>query len=213
MGKRQTETGDITFAGGLNTQTPGFATMPCACDDRTFCGDIDIRIKTDGTWLYNATPINRPEMVQLFASMLKLDEEGRHWLVTPTEIGRIQVDDAPFVIVDFHVSGEGEAQVISCITNVDDVVCIDVETPMVLSESPVTGEQTPYVTIAEGLKAQVSRAVYYELMELGKPHEQEGQPAFGLWSSGTFFPLGPIDLQTHDQQRFDSKLFGNVKPC
>jgi len=192
MGKRQTDFGAVAFAGNLNKFAPSLSTMPCACEDRTFCGDLNIRIKADGTWHYNGSPINRPEMVHWFASMLKLDEEGRHWLITPTEIGRIDVDDAPFVVVDFHVSGEHENQVLCFCTNLDDVVCIDAKTPVTMEPNPLSGELTPYVQIGDGLKAKITRAVYYELVELGTSQTINGQTVFGLWSAGHFFPLGSL---------------------
>jgi len=193
MGKRQTDIGAVFFADGLNGLSPSLAKIPCPCEDRTFCGDLNIRIKSDGTWLYNDSPIERPEMVQFFAAMLKLDEDGRHWLISPTEVGRIEVDDAPFVITDVHVSGEDEKQILCLSTNVGDVVCVDKDTPITLTESPETGQLTPYVTIGDGLQAKINRAVYYELVEQGTTFEVENEPMFGLWSSGTFFPLSSID--------------------
>lgn len=193
MGKRLTDFATVAFAGNLDEFAPSLATVPCPCEGRAFCGDLDIRITSDGTWHYNETPIGRPEMVQWFASMLKLDEEGRHWLVTPTEIGRIKVDDAPFVIVDYHVSGERENQILCFSTNVDDVVCVDKDTPITMEKGPARGALTPYVQIGAGLKAKISRAVYYELVELGTTHTLNDQSVFGLWSSGHFFPLGSLD--------------------
>jgi hypothetical protein len=35
-----------------------------------FCGDLDMRIGADGTWFYLKTPIGRPALVKLFASVL-----------------------------------------------------------------------------------------------------------------------------------------------
>ena len=49
-----------------------------------FCGDLDMRIATDGTWYYLKTPIGRPALVKLFASVLKR-EDDRYFLVTPVE--------------------------------------------------------------------------------------------------------------------------------
>jgi len=49
-----------------------------------FCGDLDMRIATDGTWHYLKTPIGRPVLVKLFASVLKREGE-RYFLVTPVE--------------------------------------------------------------------------------------------------------------------------------
>ena len=41
-----------------------------------FCGDLDMRIATDGTWFYLKTPIGRPALVKLFASVLKRDRKS-----------------------------------------------------------------------------------------------------------------------------------------
>lgn len=167
--------------------------LPCAREDRALCGDLDIRIDVRGGWHYNASPIARPEMVRLFASMLKLDAEGRHWLVTPTEMGRICVDDAPFVALDLCATGDGDEQVLCLSTNVDDVVCVADETPLSMKRSPATGDMTPYVSVGDGLEARISRAVYYQLVELGVSMEVDGQNMFGVWSSGAFFVLGPLE--------------------
>ena len=71
-----------------------------------FCGDIDMRIARDGTWFYLGTPIGRPEMVRLFASILKREGDD-YFLVTPVEKVGIKVDDAPLLAVDFETSVEG----------------------------------------------------------------------------------------------------------
>ena len=47
-----------------------------------FCGDLDMRIAADGTWFYLKTPIGRPALVKLFASVLKREGE-KYFLVTP----------------------------------------------------------------------------------------------------------------------------------
>src|SRR3569623_3037752 len=64
-----------------------------------FCGALDIRIASDGTWFYMGTPIGRPALVRLFSTILKR-EDGKHYLVTPVEKVGIKVDDAPFMVVE-----------------------------------------------------------------------------------------------------------------
>src|SRR6266850_1340558 len=86
-----------------------------------FCGDLDMRIAVDGTWFYLKTPIGRPALVKLFASVLKR-EEGKYFLVTPVEKVGITVDDAPFLAVEMKVDGEADGRVLSFRTNVDDWV-------------------------------------------------------------------------------------------
>ena len=73
-----------------------------------FCGDLDMRIATDGTWFYLKTPIGRPALVKLFASVLKR-EGDRYFLVTPVEKCGITVDDAPFLAVEMQMRSKGFA--------------------------------------------------------------------------------------------------------
>ena len=80
-----------------------------------FCGDIDMRIAADGTWFYQKTPIGRPALVKLFASMLKR-EGDRYFLVTPVEKCGIAVDDAPFLAVELKVE-TGRRPAASCISH------------------------------------------------------------------------------------------------
>ncbi|MCR4376976.1 MAG: DUF1285 domain-containing protein [Rhodospirillales bacterium] len=165
---------------------------PVKLNGRDFRGDLDIRIDAHGRWHYNQSRIERKTMVCLFASMLMLDARGRHWLVTPTELGRIEVEDAPFIAVDMFVCGEGRDQVISFCTNVDSLVSVEAATPLSISESPASGELVPYVTDERSLKVKINRAIYCDLMELGVTEPQNGQDLFGVWSSGLFFPLGQM---------------------
>ena len=75
-----------------------------------FCGDLDMRIATDGTWYYMGTPIGRPALVRLFSTILKR-EDGKHFLVTPVEKVGIRVDDAPFLAVEMlKENGQGNRQ-------------------------------------------------------------------------------------------------------
>src|ERR1700692_890343 len=74
-----------------------------------FCGDIDMRIARDGTWFYAGTPIGRPALVKLFASILRKDLD-RFVLVTPVEKVGIEVEDAPFLAVEMVVESQGEGQ-------------------------------------------------------------------------------------------------------
>lgn len=102
-----------------------------------FCGDLDMRIARDGTWFYQGTPIGRPAMVRLFSTVIRRDGDD-YFLVTPVEKVGIQVEDAPFVAVRLDVSGEGEAQLLRFVTNVDDVVEAGQEHPLRVSLDPQT---------------------------------------------------------------------------
>src|SRR5450432_4054977 len=85
-----------------------------------FCGDIDMKIASDGTWFYQKTPIERPALVKLFASVLKREGE-KYFLVTPVEKVGIVVEDAPFLAVELKVEHDARGQVFGFRTNVDDI--------------------------------------------------------------------------------------------
>ena len=156
------------------------------------CGDFGIRIARDGTWYYQNSPIGRKALAKLFSTVLRRDENGEYWLVTPAERGRIEVEDAPFVAVRLDVAGTGRGQVLTMETNLDDSVTVDVEHPIRVAHDPETQEPTPYVLVRGRLEARISRAVYYELVELGVEHEGESGHIYGVWSKGKFFPLGQL---------------------
>ena len=83
------------------------------------CGDLPFVIRRDGSWLYRGTPINRKELVCLFASVLRREADGSFWLQTPAERGRIEVEDAPFVAVELDWCGAGRHQCLTFRTNID----------------------------------------------------------------------------------------------
>ncbi len=151
-----------------------------------FCGDLDMRIARDGTWYYQATPINRPGLVRLFSTILRKDGD-RYFLVTPVEKVGITVDDAPFVAVDFERDGEGEGQNLRFETNVGDHVTAGPDHPIRVERDPETGEPSPYVHVRAGLDALIDRKSFYRLVEIGD--RRDGW--FGLWSGGAFFAMIP----------------------
>lgn len=155
-----------------------------------FCGDIDMRIARDGTWYYLGTPIGRKPLVKLFASIIKR-EEGRYFLVTPVEKVGITVEDAPFVAIDFSITGEGRDQVVTFLTNVDDEAAAGPDLPIRVTHDPKTGEPAPYARIRRDLEALIDRKSFYRLVEIGSEHMVEGILQFGVWSRGTFFPFQP----------------------
>ena len=163
--------------------------------DPPYCGDLDIRIARDGMWWYLGTPIGRKELVNLFASVLKL-ENGRYYLVTPVEKIGITVDDAPFVAVDFEVGDPGPTQTLTFETNVGEHSVAGPDNPIRVVRDPDTGEPSPYVHIRSGLEALIDRKSYYRLVEIGEHEEVDGERWFGLRSGGLFFPIIPsVELE------------------
>jgi len=160
---------------------------------QTVCGDLDMRIDRNGVWYHDGSPIGRKELVRLFSRVLRRDDAGDYWLVTPAEIGRIEVEDAPFLAVEIDVSGQGAHQSITIRTNVDDFVTVDRDHAIRVDIDPVTGEPRPYVVVAGGVEAKITRAVYYDLVALGVEDKTQGAGAFGVWSEGQFFHLGRLE--------------------
>ena len=156
-----------------------------------FCGDLDIRIARDGTWFYLGTPIGRPELVRLFSTILRKDGDD-YFLVTPVEKVGITVDDAPFVAVDFEVTGSGKDQTLTFETNVGDFVPAGPDHPIRVERDAETGEPSPYVLIRANLEALIDRKSFYRLVDIGAHHDGW----FGIWSDGEFFPIIPSDELT-----------------
>lgn len=160
-----------------------------------FCGDLDMRIARDGTWFYEGTQIERPALVNLFASILRKDDDA-YFLVTPVEKVGLIVEDVPFIAIDFEREGEGDAQTITFTTNVDDVAVAGPDHPIRVIRDEMSGEPTPYVLIRAALEARIDRKSFYRLVELGEIRLYEGVPWFGVRSSGQFFPIIPeVDLE------------------
>ncbi|QYK40825.1 MAG: DUF1285 domain-containing protein [Paracoccaceae bacterium] len=160
--------------------------------DPPFCGDLDMRIARDGTWFYLGTPIGRPALVQLFSNILKR-EGDRYFLVTPVEKVGIAVDDAPFLAVDFAVSGAGRDRVVTFATRGDERAPCGPDHPLRVQRDPATDEPAPYVLMRPGLEARIDRKSFYRLVDLCTHEERDGARWFGLWSGGAFFPVAPSD--------------------
>jgi len=157
-----------------------------------FCGDLDMRIATDGTWFYLKTPIGRPALVKLFASVLKR-EDDKYFLVTPVEKCGIQVDDAPFLAVEMRAENGPDGRILNFRTNVDDWVACGPEHTLRFEPEPDTGGLKPYLHVRRDLWAKVSRPLFYDLVELGEERDVDGERMFGVASGGEFFAMAPAD--------------------
>jgi hypothetical protein len=151
-----------------------------------YCGDIGLRIRADGVWLYRDSPIGRTALVKLFASVLRKDVDGRHYLVTPAEKIDVAVDDAPFLAVEMEVRGAGASQGLIFRTNVDDIVAAGSGHRLRFAVDPASGGLKPYLLVRGRLEALVTRALAYDLVEIAVAKEGRG---LGVWSSGAFFPM------------------------
>lgn len=148
------------------------------------CGDSEMRILSDGTWLYQGRPIARPEMVRLFSTILRREPDGGFVLVTPVEKLTIEVDLTPFLAVEMRSEGSGEQRRVAFRLNTDEAVVLGPEHPLRIAQ----GERGPYprLLVRGALEAALARPVYYELAELALA---EGSDPPGIWSDGAFFAM------------------------
>ena len=149
---------------------------------------FDIRIAADGRWFHEGDEIHRIEMVKLFASVLLRDNVGDHWLATPFEKGRIIVEDAPFIIGELLLQAGADpcSNKIHFRTNLDEVVALDEEHPILVHAVKNDRDLRPYIEVRDGLMAKLSRPVYYQLAELA---EMGPNGQLGVWSYRQFFAL------------------------
>jgi hypothetical protein len=158
--------------------------------------NYDMRIARDGTWFHHGTPIGRLPLVKLFSTVLRRDDAGDYWLVTPAERGRITVEDVPFVAVEVRAEGAGEGQTLSFRTNLDDWVTAGPDHPIRIAESAREGDLSespaPYILVRDRLEARIGRSIFYELVELAVERPSPQGNELGVWSERTFFPLGML---------------------
>ena len=185
-------TPDLSILTGGKTATEGASTG----DDPPYA-DFGILIAKDGTWYHNGLPFTRMALVKLFSTVMQRAENGDYLLATPVERGRIEVEDAPFVAVEMLAEGEGQDQKLKFRTNIDEWVTADADHPIwFVMDGDADGsdeEPRPYLLVrpgAEGLpglEALITRAVFYDLVELA---EEKPDGALAVWSGGTLHHLG-----------------------
>jgi hypothetical protein len=176
-----------------DTNDPARGLPPVDKWNPPFCGDIDMEIRSDGTWFYMGTPIGRQPLVRLFSTVLRRDGDGKTYLVTPVEKVGIRVEDAPFVAVEMAVNGEGSGRRLTFRSNVGDVAEAGPEHRLRFVIQGENQELKPYLHIRGRLEALVSRPVMYDLVELGEEAEIGGRLMFAVRSGGVLFPIMPVE--------------------
>jgi uncharacterized protein len=187
--RRNGKGGLDVLAGEVNAASPK-EPPPVHLWNPAYCGEIDMRIAADGTWFYHGTPISRPALVKLFASILKREGE-KYFLVTPVEKCGIVVDDAPFTAVELQVCDRRGGRQLCFRTNVDDWVACGTGHPLRFDQETATDGLKPYLHIRRNLWAKVTRTVFYELVDLGETREIAGRLMFGVASVGQFYAMAP----------------------
>jgi hypothetical protein len=176
-----------TIAGAVG-QAAAKGAPPVHLWNPPFCGDLDMRIAADGIWYYYGTPIGRPALVKLFASVLKR-EGDRYYLVTPVEKCGIVVEDAPFLAVELKIEAQAGRRILHFRTNVDDWVVCGPQHALRFELEPQPGGLKPYLHVRSNLWAKVTRALLYDLVELAEERDVGGQRMFGVASGAEFFAM------------------------
>ena len=157
-----------------------------------FCGDIDMEIRADGTWFYMGTPIGREALVRLFSSVLRKDDDGRTYLVTPVEKIGIRVEDAPLLGVELHAGGTVDEPELTLRTRTGDVAAIGPTHPLRFATDPQTGGVKPYVLVRGRLEALLTPAATHELIGLARPGMIDGREQLSVRSGGVEFPVADL---------------------
>lgn len=149
-------------------------------------GDMDMRIDRRGDWYHEGGRIERQPLINLFASILRREQDGEYYLVTPVEKWRIQVEDAPLFAVDMEISGTEAERKITFLLNTGQVVTLEGVHPLVVEQDEQSGEPSPYLQLDRGLAARLSRALFYRLVDVAD--ERDGH--LQVTSAGSTFDLG-----------------------
>ena len=150
-----------------------------------YCGEMDLQIKANGDWFYTGTIFKRTNLVKLLASVLKM-EGAEYYLVTPVEKLKITVEDAPFVLTEWH--WQDESQTTMCVkNNIGDEFILDKQHPLTINNS---GEL--YVIVRRNLLAKVHRNVYYQWIDLAKEVATKNGTELIFISAECEFSLGII---------------------
>ena len=152
------------------------------------CGKMALVIKANGEWWHEGQLIKRQSLLDLFSSVLWL-EEGVYYLKTPAEQIEITVEDAPLLVNQVNqIQLEGKTYIELTTTNQDTVI-VDETHPVFMQA--YAGELRPYVQVRFGLNALIQRQAFYHLVEYGELSENaQGQTILQLQSGDLHLQLG-----------------------
>ncbi len=158
-----------------------------------YCGEMDMVIRSDGSWWHEGSRITRTPLIKLFASILRKDADGETYLVTPVEKIKIKVERGHFLATRVDIKGTGKNQAVFFTTNLDESVEVSKDRPLRVETDSVTLEPSPFVRVRANLEAALSRSVFYEIVERAVERETAEGPQLGLYAGGEFYPLGPAN--------------------
>lgn len=154
-------------------------------------GDIDIRVARDGNWYFKGDRIHREALTRLFSSIMRREEDGEYYLVTPVEKWRIVVEDTPLLAHTLTATGEGRGQMLQVMTSAGETLTLGPEHPLTVNNYPGVDEPRPLVAVRHGLEARLVTSAFYDLARYVVENPTGTTNSFGVWSGGVFFEIGP----------------------
>lgn len=142
------------LGGGRNYEAP-----PLQLWNPPLSGDIPIVIARDGRWYHDGDLIQRESLVRLFASILRREDDGDYYLVTPVEKWRISVEAHPLQVTDVERSGD---LLLARLATGREVTLGD-EYPLFLDPD---NADVAVVRLWHGLTALFNRNAWYRLVEM-----------------------------------------------
>lgn len=168
----------------------------------TFCGTMNLQVKSNGEWWHEGSKINREPLIRLFSSVLWREGDD-YFLKTPVEKIQIQVDDVPLLVnsidqVTLNIETDSETGIktetkidaktyLRCTTKTGDVVIVDAAHPIFMRD--YNGEARPYIRVRWDLEALIQRSAFYHLINYGEFVEREGHSRVALRSGDFEFEI------------------------
>lgn len=138
-------------------------------------GDIDITIRADGSWWHEGGLIERPEIVRLFASILRREADGEYYLVTPGEKWRLQVEAHALLITEIDRRGKDLVATL----NTGKQVVLDSAHGLFLDAER---DGVAAMHLDHGLTALCSRAAWYRLVDMAEGNDLLLRSGEASWS-------------------------------
>ena len=154
------------------------------------CENVDMKIARDGKWFFKNSPIGREKMVKLFSTVIRFDDDGFYYLVTPVEKIQLKVEDKPFVIKTYNKEIIDGKEFFLFQTNVDGIVTLSSKNPLRVEINRGTQEPSPYILVRKNLEALISRNVFYQLVEEAKLNSKTQE--LEIYSGDEIFTLGKV---------------------
>jgi hypothetical protein len=152
------------------------------------CEGVEMKIDREGNWFYQGSIIGRDKLKILFSRILKF-EDGNYYLVTPVEKVSVNVDLAPYMIVDYEIDSDFQNIILK--TNLDLSIPLDQDHKLELKK--IGDELIPFVQVRNNIEGFISRSVYYSLVEIALQQERASENKLSLKSFNCIFDLGEMN--------------------